>query len=98
MEIALGAKDLIFAFFAALCVAALFIGWVALLHFPWVDAVQTVLICEAIAIVLLLLAESSAGSVNGAGGWMFFGFMIGHVILFLSAGFLRVVVFLWTLF
>ena len=94
----MGAKDLIFAFFAALCVGALFVGWVALLHFPWVDTVQIVLIFEVIAIGLLLLAESSAGSVNGAGGWMFFGFMIGHVILFLTAPFVRAIIFLWQLF
>ena len=94
----MGAKDLFFAFCIALVVGGLFVGWVAFLHFPWVDSLKAVLIFEAILISLLLFSEYSAGSVDGAGGWMFFAFMLGHVILFLSAGFLRALLFLWQLF
>lgn len=91
-------KDLIFVLGAVIAIGLLFVGWVALLHFPWEYSVRAALIFEAILITLLILSENDAASVNGAGGWMTFGFMIGHVILFLSAGFLRILVFLWGLF
>lgn len=91
-------KDFLWLLCAAFAVGSFFVGWIALLHFPWEYAVRTAMIFEALLIALLLVAERDAAGVNGAGGWMSFGFFIGHVILFLSAGFFRILVFLWGLF
>lgn len=88
-------KDLLWLLRMASLVGCFFVGWIALLNFPWQYAVRTAIIFEAILIIFLLLAEHDA---KGAGGWMSFGFFIGHVILFLSAGFFRILVFLWGLF
>ncbi len=81
----------------ALCtggLALLFVGWVALLWFPWDWVVPTVAVLEALAVLLVLKLELSARSVNGAGGWMTFGFVLGHAWLFAGAAVLRVVVLL----
>lgn len=94
----MGPKDLLYTLCIALAVGLLFVGWIALLQFPWVYSVKAALIFEAILITFLIMAENDAARVDGAGGWMFFAFMLGHVILFSSAGFFRVLVFLWGLF
>jgi|GEM_PF-5658173 len=73
--------------------ALLFVGWVALLHFPWDWIVPSVAILEAIAICIVLLTEWSARKVNGAAGWMIFGFLMGHAWLFVAALALRALIF-----
>lgn len=91
-------KDFFGLFCAATVVGALFVGWVALLNFPWHYSIYVALIAEVLFIIFLLLAEKQASTINGAGGWMSFGFFIGHIILFMSTAFFRILVFLWGLF
>ena len=74
--------------------ALLFVGWVALLSFPWDWVVPAGAVLEALAVLLVLKLELSARSVNGAAGWMTFGFVLGHAWLFAGAAVLRVVVLL----
>lgn len=80
-----------------LVVPLLFVAWVALLSFPWGWVVPAVAILESVLLVIVVAAEYSARSVNGAGGWMTFGYMLGHAWFFLGAGVLRLIVGLWQL-
>lgn len=73
-------------------VAALFVGWVALLGFPWEWVIPAAVIVELIAICLVLLFERSASDVSGASGWMIFAFIMGHTWLFVGALVLRIIV------
>ncbi|WP_167383627.1 hypothetical protein [Bordetella genomosp. 12] len=75
--------------------ALLFIGFVALLGFPWRWVLPTVVVLEVLAILLVLRVEYSARRVDGASGWMTFGFLFGHAWLFGGAALLRLAVWLW---
>lgn len=70
-------------------VAFLFVGWVALLSFPWQWVVPSVAVLEAIAILVVLRFEYTSKDVNGAGGWLTFAYLMGHLWLFAGAGALR---------
>lgn len=61
--------------------AVIFIGWVWLLHFPWLWVLQATIAIEIILILLVIFSEKQASDVNGAGGWMVFGFIMGHAYL-----------------
>jgi hypothetical protein len=76
-------------------VACLFVGWVALLMFPWQWAVPAVAVLEVIAIMAVLGFEYSSRHVNGAGGWLTFAYLMGHLWLFAGAAVLRLLVWGW---
>lgn len=75
--------------------ALVFVGWVALLAFPWGWVVPAVAVLEVVAVAVVLCLEYSGRHINGAGGWMTFGYLFGHLWLFAGAGALRLLVWLW---
>ena len=74
--------------------ALMFIGWVWLLHFPWLWVLQATIAIEIILILLVVFSETPASEVNGAGGWMAFGFIIGHVYFAIGISIFRILVWL----
>ncbi len=76
-------------------IALLFIGWIWLLHFPWSWLFKVILFLDVLAVILVLFAEYQASSVNGAGGWMTFAFMILHLYAAVVIGIVRLLLWLW---
>lgn len=74
-----------------LLVALLFVGWLALLGFPWPWAIPL----ELLAMLVVLGMEYSARDVGGASGWMTFAYLLGHTWLFGGALLLRLLLWAW---
>lgn len=74
--------------------ALIFIGWVWLLHFPWLWVLQATIAIEIILILLVIFSEKQASDVNGASGWMAFGFIIGHAYFAIGISIFRILVWL----
>jgi hypothetical protein len=75
--------------------ALLFVGWVALLGFPWGWVVTAVAIIEVVLMAVVLGMEYASRNVSGAGGWMVFAFIMGHVWLFAGALVLRAAIWIF---
>ncbi|AZY48489.1 hypothetical protein [Bordetella avium] len=75
--------------------ALLFVGWVALLDFPGHWAIPTAVVFELALIALVLRSEWAGRRVDGAAGWMTFGYFLGHAWLFGGAAVLRLIIWLW---
>jgi len=74
-----------------LVVALLFVGWLALLAFPWHWAVPV----ELLAILPGLMLEYSGRNVGSAAGWMTFAYLAGHVCLSGAVLLLRLALWPW---
>ena len=72
--------------------AALFIGFVYLLSYPWAWVLKAAVGLEVLLLTLVLMMEFSLRTVNGAGGWASFAYLMGHAWLFSAALVIRGVV------
>lgn len=87
-------KYLMQFFILGICGAFILVGWTWLLHFPWEWAVKLMCYIQGGLVLLLIYSESSASSVNGAAGWMSFGFFFFELFLFIGLGVLKVAIVL----
>lgn len=69
--------------------------WIMVLSFPWSWIIYVVSVIQIILALIVLVMESDAKSVQGASGWMLFGFICLNIYAAMLLGIGRVALWLY---